>query len=142
MKIVISYKVIDDLEKQITLTAEEYFDPIDEDETYENDAIPKYNHAEEYLEIATNLLEWTEIAVSETKQSHCIRTQYFDEGKSWMSHRKDLYGYEEIVLSSQLNSSNVHIARIHKDDNENWQVNYDGVITDIEDGSQSEQKIF
>lgn len=142
MKIRICYKTKDELEKSIDLTPEEYFDPIDEDETYENDAIPKYNHAEEYLEISTNLLEWTEIAVSETNQSHCIRTQYSDNGKSWMSHRKDLSGYEEIILSSQINSSNVHIARIHKDGNENWQVNYDGVITDLEDGSQSEQKIF
>lgn len=142
MKIVISYKVNDDLEKQITLTPEEYFDPIDEDETYENDAIPKYNHAEEYLGISTNLLEWTELEISETEQSHCIRTQYFDEGKSWMSHRKDLDGYEEIIVMSQLNNVDTHISRVHKKANEHWQVNLVSVITDLEDGSQSEKEIF
>ncbi|MCU0239727.1 MAG: hypothetical protein MUC29_09810 [Pyrinomonadaceae bacterium] len=142
MKIKIHYKIKDELEKYVDLTPEEYFDPIDEDETYENDAIPKFNHAEEYLEISTEMLEWTNIEISETNRGQSIKTQYFDEGKSWMIHRKDLDGYEEIILSSQLNSSNVHIARVHKDNNENWQVNYDGVITDLEDGSQSEQKIF
>lgn len=142
MKIRIYYKVRDELEKYVDLTPKEYFDPIDEDETYENDAIPKYNHAEEYLEVPIKSLEWTIIEISETPQGQTIRKQYFDNGNSWLCHRKDFNGYEEIILSSQLNGSNVHIARIHKDDNENWQVNYDGVITDLEDGSQSEQKIF
>jgi hypothetical protein len=140
MKIEIHYKVRDELEKHIVLSPEEYFDPIDEDETYENDAIPKYNHAEEYLGISTESLEWTLIKINETTQGQTIRKQYFDKGNSFMFHRKDSDGYEEIIISSQLNISNVHVARVHKDDNENWQVNYDGVITDLEDGSQSENK--
>ena len=143
MKIRIDYKIKDKAEKFIDLTVEEYFDPLDEDENenYEDDGIAKFNHAEEYLEISTSMLEWTEIHITETKISHIIRTQYFDEGKSRMSQRKDLDGYEEIIVSSQLNSSDVHIVRIHKA-NEKWQINYDGVITDLADGSQTEQKIF
>ncbi len=143
MRIRITYKVRDESEKYLDFMPEEYFDPVDEDEneTFEEDGIPKFNHANEYLDILTENLQWTEIEITETNNGRNIKTQYFDNGKSWMSRRKDFDGYEEIIISSQLNGSDVHIVRIHKE-HENWQVNYDGVITDLADGSQTERKIF
>lgn len=141
MKIRIYYKVHDEVEKYVDLASEEYFDSLDENENYEDDGIPKFNHAEEYLDVSTEKLEWTEIQITETKVEINIRTQVFDEGKSWMCHVKDSSGYEEIIISSQLNNSDTHIARIHKE-NKRWQVNLNSLITDLADGSQKEKMIF
>jgi hypothetical protein len=142
MKIRISYKIRDESEKSINLTPEEYFDPLDEDENYEDHGIAKFNHAEEYLEIPAERLEWTEIKITETKIGNRIRTQFSKDGKSWMSHQKDTDGYEEIIVMSRLNDLETNIARIHKDKNENWRINYNGVISDLADGSQTEKMLF
>lgn len=144
MKIIIRYKVKDESESYLDLTPEEYFDPLDEEdnENFEDHGIAKFNNAEEYLEIPAERLEWTEIEVIETEIVHNIRKQFSKDGKSWMSHQKDLDGYEEIIVMSQLNDLEVNIVRIHKMKNENWQVNYNGIITDLADGSQTEKMLF
>src|SRR5687768_13616656 len=100
MKIRITYKVKNESEKHLNFTPEEYFDPLDDDETFDKNGIPKFDHAEEYLEIPIEKLEWTEIEVNKKNNGRCIRTQYFDEGKSQMIHVKDLADYEEIIVSS------------------------------------------
>lgn len=142
MKIQICYKVRDEDEKFINLTAKEYFDSLDKEENFEDDGIPKFNHAEEYLNIPTKILEWTAIRISEAKVAHSIRTQFFDNGKSWMTYRKDLDGYEEIILSSRLNDSDDNVVRIRKNSDVSWQVNTNVVITTLADGSQTEKRIF
>ncbi len=144
MKIIIRYKVKDESESYLDLTPEEYFDPLDEEDNdnFEDHGIAKFNHAEEYLEIPAERLEWAEIEIIETEIAHNIRKQFSKDGKSWMSHRKDLDGYEEIIVMSQLNDLEVNIVRIHKMNNENWQVNYNGIIKDLADGSQTEKMLF
>lgn len=142
MKIRISYKVKNDLTKFVDLVSEEYFDPLDKDENYEDHGIAKFDHAEEYLEISPENLEWTEIEITKTKTSHSIRKQYSADGKSWMCHRKDLDGYEEIIVMSQLSDLEVNVVRIHKKENGNWQIKYNGIITDLADGSQKEKNLF
>ncbi len=141
MKIRIVYQVKNQSERFAQLTPEEYFDPLDGNENFEDDGIPKFNHAEEYLDVAIEKLEWTEIQITETKIEKNSRTQFFDKGKSWMCHIKDSSGYEEIIISSQLSNLDTHISRIHKE-NERWQVNLNSLITDLADGSQKEKQIF
>lgn len=141
MKIKVTYKVKDEPKKSVYLTSEEYFDSLDEGENYENHGIAKFNYTEEYLNISTSMLEWAEIEIIKAKIGHKIRTQYSDDGKSRMTQRRDLDGHEEIIVSSQLTNLDMHIVRIHKE-NKTWQLNYNGVITDLADGSQKEKKIF
>ena len=114
---------------------------MDEYETFENDAIPKFNHAEKYLEISTKMLEWTEIEVTEIQEAHYIRTQYFNEGKSSMIQRKDSNGYELIILLSQLNDLDTNIIKIHKNPNEKWEAEFN-VISTVINGYDTERKIF
>jgi len=141
MKIRISYKVKNGSEKRIELTPEEYFDPLDENENYEDEGVAKFNHAEEYLKIPKSELEWTEIEITETTIGHNIRTEYFDEGKSQMIQRKDVDGHELIILISQLNDSDTNIIRIHKNVGENWEAEFN-VISTLKNGYETERRIY
>jgi hypothetical protein len=51
MEIEIRYLKTTDAEPRfMELTPEEYFDPLEEDQTFEANGIPKFNFAEEYLD--------------------------------------------------------------------------------------------
>lgn len=142
MKIRIRYKVRNESEKHVDLTPKEYFDPLySDDENYEHNCVARFDFAEEYLEISTKNLEWTEIEITETKIGRITRKQYSADGHSWMCHIKNSDGYEEIIMHSRLNDVTTHISRIHKE-NEIWKVNYNGIFTERADDSEKEKRIF
>jgi len=139
MKISIEYLEKESLQSsEVCLGPEEYFDPIEDDEKYESDAIPKYDHACDYLDISKNRLIWTKLNVCGTSEDKKIITHYFNDGEVCMIHRKDVDGYEEIIHSTQVDEKTCHIIRTHKDGNKGWKVNYNAVIYDQDDGSQKE----
>lgn len=124
----------------INLRADEFFDPIQKSESFENDAIPKYNHAREYLNVSLNRLLWTILSIEGTNEDRKIITHYYNNGESWMSHRIDIDGYEEMIHSTNLDEKTCHIVRTNKDYDGNWKVNYNGIIYDLIDGSQEEKR--
>lgn len=124
----------------INLRENEFFDLIQEGESYENDAIPKYNHAREYLEVSLSRLLWTKLNIEGTNEDRKIITHYYNNGESWMSYRIDIDGYEEMIHSTKLDEKTCHVVRLHKDCDGNWEVNYNGAIYDLSDGSQEEKR--
>jgi hypothetical protein len=141
MKINIRYQCRDRALRVITLTPEEYFDPIESGESYEHDGVPKFNHAKDYLGLSSEELDWTELQLTETDNDQIIRTDFYAHGKSAMSQRKDSDGYEEIILETQIAESISHIIRVYKDKSSKWKVIYNGLIENLADGSQRETKI-
>ncbi len=137
MKIVIEYlKKFCEEPLTVFLSPKEYFDPIDKGETYEKDAIPRYNLAGDYLDLEKSELTWTKLSILGTNEDKVIFTHYLGDGETWMSHRKDTDGFEEIIHSVQEDKQTCHIIRTHKDSYGNWNINYNGIIYDLDDGSQ------
>jgi hypothetical protein len=126
----------------LRLSAEDYFDPIGPDESYEADAIPKYNHTWEYLDVPREQLKWTSERRVGTSDDTVFFTQYMDGGRSWMNHRVDPDGREEMIHSTQLDSRTVHIIRTVKLlVSGKWAVWLNSVIVDQDDGSQKEHRL-
>lgn len=126
---------------KLRLPPEAYFDPIDPDETYEEDAIAKYNHTWEYLDVPREQLKWSTERRIGTSDDRIIFTQYMDGGRSWMTHRVDPDGYEEMIHVTQLDSRTCHIIRTVKlVVSGRWSVRLNSVIVDQADGSQKEQR--
>jgi len=50
-----------------------------------------------FLDVPRSRLKWTLERRSGTTDDTTIRTQYMDAGRSWMTHRSDPDGYEELI---------------------------------------------
>ena len=124
MKITILYKLLNQTQiHEVPLTPEEYFDPLLENENYEDDGIPKYNDTWEYFpEIPYSNFEWDEHIISDSqKNDKRIRTDYFAGGESRVTHRKDANGYELIIQSVLIRANEVYISRMERySPDENW----------------------
>jgi len=127
----------------LELTPEEYFDPLDEeeDENFEDHGCPKFNHAEEYLQLNTNDLKWSDIRIQGTKNDYNIRTEYY-KGIHSMWHRKEANGNEEICLITQISESQTHIARIYKTKDTDWREVMNALVEDFPDGSQRDNNLL
>lgn len=126
---------------RLWLAPEEYFDPIGPEETYERDAIAKFNHTWEYLDVPREQLKWSTERRVGTSHDRDFVTQYMDGGRSWLNHRVDPDGYEELIHVTQLDSHTVHIIRTVKYGvSGQWAVCLNSVIVDQNDGSQKEQR--
>ena len=123
----------------MALSPDEYFDPVEQGESYEEDGIPKHNHAEGYLGLPISQLIWTEIHVMGTSEDHIIRTEYSETGKATMIHRLDADGYEEMIHFTQLTRASCHIIRTWKRGSGGWSVCLNSLIEDMPDGSQREE---
>src|SRR5262245_17978296 len=82
---------------KVSLAPRDYYDPIEAGETYQEHAIPKYNHTWDYLGVPREMLKWSCERRSGTSSDTTIVTQYLDGGRSWMTHRFDPDGYEEMI---------------------------------------------
>jgi hypothetical protein len=126
---------------RLRLSPDEYFDPIEPDETYEEDAIAKCNHTWEYLNVPREQLRWTMERRAGTSDDRTIYTQYLDGGRSWMTHRVDQDGYEEMIHVTQVDDRSCHIVRTVKTCvSGRWAVCLNSLIVDQTDGSQREQR--
>jgi hypothetical protein len=142
MEIEIAFQTWDgDSPVRLRLSPEEYFDPVDPDETYEVDAVAKFNHTWEYLNVPREQLKWTTERRVGTSHDRTISIQYMDGGRSWMTHRVDPNGYEEMIHVTQLDSRTCHITRtVKRVGSGRWAVHLNSVIVDQNDGSQKEQR--
>lgn len=143
MEIKISFQTWDSSDPVIySLSPEEYFDPIQPHENFEEDGISKYPETWEYLlkerNLERRLLKWSMEKRTGTHHDTTFRTQYMDNGRSWMTHRSDPNGYEEITHYTQLTESSCHIFRTFKTEGGSWAVHVNCVIEDRKDGSQTE----
>jgi hypothetical protein len=123
---------------RLSLTPEAYFDPLGPGETYEADGVPRYNHTWQYLDVPPSRLKWSLEGRAGTGDDAKIRTQYLDGGRSWMTHRSDPDGSEELIHFNQLSEDRCHIVRTLKTEQGGWAVHYNAVIEKAADGSERE----
>lgn len=86
-------------------------------------------------------LKWTLLRRSGTVYDDAtFRTQYMDGGRSWMTHRNDPDGYEEMIHFTQIDENRCHILRTGRAAGGGWAVYLNSVIEDKSDGSQREER--
>ena len=124
MQIQYRYKLLNSERIQtIVLTESEYYDPIWDQENYEDNAVPKYNDSRNYQpEIDKMLFEWDELIIfGSIKNDKVIKTEYFAEGKSNLTYRNDANGYELIIQAFLISSKDIYISRMERNGiNEPW----------------------
>lgn len=142
MEIQIIYQTWDEaVSVSILLAPEDYFDPLGSGESYEAHGVPRHNHTWNYLSVSRSRLKWTLERRSGTTDDVTIRTQYMDGGRSWMTHRSDPDGYEEIIHSTQIGDGRCHILRTCRTAGGGWAVHLNSVIEDQDNGSQQEERL-
>ena len=117
MKITYKYKLFNsDKVYESLLTELEYFGPILIGEEYEKDAIPKYNDPRDYFPAYDKSnFEWGVLLITDSLESDkSIRTEYFANGESQFTHRKDKDGFELIIQSFLISSNEIIISRIER----------------------------
>jgi hypothetical protein len=124
----------------LTLSPEEYFDPLGPGEEHATNGVPRYNHTWEYLNIPLDRLKWSVERRRGTFDDTTFLTQYMDGGKTWMNHRRDPDGYEEIIHYTQLAGDRCHILRTCQKPHGAWVVALNSVIRDLPDRRQEEQR--
>jgi hypothetical protein len=120
----------------ITLTPEKYFDPLEPGETYEADGVPRYNHTWRYLSVPRERLKWSLERREGTRNDTTFRTQYMAGGKTWMTHRIDPDGFEELIHYTQISATCCHIVRTRRRPTGAWTVSLISVIHDLPGGKQ------
>jgi hypothetical protein len=120
----------------VTLTPEQYFDPLEPGETYEADGIPRYNHTWQYLSVPRERLKWSLERREGTGDDTTFRTQYMAGGKTWMNHRLDPDGFEELIHCTQISATCCHIVRTRRGPTGAWTVSLISVIRDLPGGKQ------
>jgi hypothetical protein len=141
MEIELVYQTWDGTEPvRLMLSPADYFDPLEPGETYESHGIPRYNHTWQYLHVPRSRLKWSKERRQGTGEDSTFRTQYMDGGRSWMNHRLDPDGYEEIIHHTELTDGCYHIIRTCRKTNGAWVVALNSVVSDLADGTQREQR--
>jgi hypothetical protein len=125
---------------RLLVSPEDYFDPLAPGETYEADGIPRYNHTWEYLPVPRHELKWSVERRRGTWFDTTFFTQYLEGGRTWMNHRIDPDGYEEMIHHTQLSEDRCQIMRTCRTPNGVWAVSLNSVIVDLADGSQEERR--
>jgi hypothetical protein len=128
----------------LPLTPEQYFDPLQPGESFEKEGIARHDHAADFLRERLGLLPsqlgWTELVIQGTEEDRTIRTEFHGGGRSWLLHRKDPDGYEELIHHTQLTDKLCHLTRTQKQRGGMWSLIYNGVVEDLENGSQVETR--
>jgi hypothetical protein len=107
--------------RSLELTPEEYYHPLEQDQTYERGAIPRFHHAFQYTKHSADDLKWTVLEGGPILGS-VIRTQLLDGRRFMMTHRMDADGYEEIIHSTAVGEGGLLIVRTQKHAGQAWSV--------------------
>jgi hypothetical protein len=147
MKIIIRYKIDSADWSVIKIPSEQYFD-LDDDEEAEIDSVPLHSHAIDYIEHEKEKVvsTITEIIDPRRHKKRKIITTYWNNQQNSVTERVDSgLGYcdrEQIVVTKiQDVPSMYEIIRFVRKDEAMVPI-YHGFITDNEDGSQTENRIY
>jgi len=130
------------LPQVVTLSPREYFSPLEAGETYEREGIPKADHARDYLDVADEELEWTELQIRGTNQDETRRTEVYSNGLSVMAHGTDTEGFEEIIIETRISELAVHKVHIYRKEGSKWMMLLNSVVEGQPNGSEIENRIF
>jgi hypothetical protein len=137
MEIKITYFLKKEQEtRTINLSPEEYFDPLEPGETFEENGVPTYQYTFDYIGCSANELKWSIEKISSSKGTRILRSQYLDGDRSMMEHIIDPDGSEEIIHSNQIEKDKWHIIRTYKSSNGSWSVIRNGLIDETSKAKQ------
>jgi hypothetical protein len=123
---------------RLVLSPSDYFDPLEPGENYQTHGVPRHNHTWQYLNVPLNRLKWSMERRRGTGDDTTFRTQYMDGGRTWMTHRLNPDGYEEIIHYTQLSDNLCHTIRTWRTPGGAWVVSLNSVIRNLPDGSEEE----
>lgn len=135
----ILYKRRSDGVQRVVLTPEEYYDPLDPGERYEEDGVPRFDHAVDYLDNAIEELEWTRL---DEEDGTVVLERFASRGRVRIWHRRDADGGQELCLTTTLAPGRHHLARLYLDEAGDWVPRSVVLIDDQPDGSQREETLL
>ena len=91
-----------DREDHLPLEPEGYFDPLGPGENFAEHGFPRFNYTWQYIDVSRDKLLWSIERRTGTRCDTTFSTQYFDGGKTWINHRSDPNGYEELIHTIDL----------------------------------------
>ncbi len=116
----------------LQLSAAEYFDPLEEGETWD-DAVPRHSFAYEYLDVPVGKLAW--LVLTEIKEGgwSTARYQFLSGTDDLLVHTEESDGASELIHTAQVSEADCHITRILRPAGKNWTVTVDTVIDEDEE---------
>ncbi|MEL7079105.1 MAG: hypothetical protein AAGM46_24680 [Cyanobacteria bacterium J06582_2] len=147
LTITIRYKLTNSLEWHIvSFTPEEYYD-LDYNEKAEWDSIPLWNDTLDYLDIDKILVEYIETTIIDTEADiiQIFAESFWNKGKNRITETivSGSRSWKETIVEINLVDKPLtyEILRYNRMDSF-AKLSYHGLITDNDDGSQSEQVIY
>ena len=145
--ITIEYKLINSTEWHLVeFSSDEYFD-LEPDEKVEWDCVPLYNHGIDYLDIDKTLVQYTKITIIDldAKVTNIATETFWNQGNNRITENtvSGAYSWWETIIDIKIQKypPTWEILRYTKENNLP-KLSYHGLITDNDDGSQEEQKIY
>lgn len=147
MKIIITFRRKDnDADETTALKPEEYIDPIEPGETYENDAITRLDHTHDYLSLTPAELDWAQVDVRSDEKDfrRSWRTDYYSDGAVEVTQTTEMNEGvfdEEIIVSTSLGPNVYHVVRLYRRQSPHWSMTLNSVGTLNDDGSETAVKV-
>jgi hypothetical protein len=116
--------------REIEMSPEEYFDPLNPGETISVRSVPKLLNTYEYTLHSADQLAWTVVEITDGLEFWRVRTQLVDGMRSLMHHSQDSDGSEEIIHQTELIPSCWHTIRILKQAGKLWAVVMDSLTVE------------
>ena len=123
MRILIRYQRFDEVApRELELSPEEYFDPLDPGEELSVRSVPRLNDPYQYTPHGAAELRWTVVEVTDGSAFWRVRTQLLDGMRCLMHHSREGDGAEEIIHSTELAPGCWHTVRTLKLPGRSWAV--------------------
>lgn len=123
MDITITYCLVGETEsRELKLTPEQYYDPLEQGENYWDDGIERCAFPHGYLDLEPEAMKWVYARVSNGDRCRLSRVQFLNGEKVIIQHEVRENEEEEIILSTLLPNGEYHCARILKPQGGSWTV--------------------
>jgi hypothetical protein len=116
--------------REIDLSPDEYFDPLDPGETLSVRSVPRLLDTHEYTPHSADQLAWTVVEIADGVEFWRVRTQLLDGMRSLMHHTHDSDGSEEIIHQTEISPACWHTVRILKQSGKLWAVVMDSLTVE------------
>lgn len=103
----------------LSISPETCFGPLEPGETYVDAGYPRYNYTWENIDVPLDKLVWSGLRRTGVRDPTVFSTQYFNDGKVWITHRSDPNGYEELIHSIDFGTRDM-ILRTFKQPGGRW----------------------
>ena len=131
MEIRLMYQLADDGEpRELAIAPEDYFDPIENNDSYWDDAVERCLFLHDYLDTDPARLRWIVARLSDSGRVRLRRALYLDGCDVTMEHLVEEDGDEEIILGTLLPDGDWHIVRVRRPRDGAWTVTMNSLAGD------------